>query len=1251
MTNTHDWEKLISVYVDELSQTLQQLLPTNPNEAELRQRIDPLLEEFCDKAGLNPLAHSEYTLATGRADAVFNRFVIEYERPGTLSNRLSHNATAHAVEQVKSYIAGLAKRQKHEINRIAGVAFDGRYIVFVRYRDGDFSVEAPTPVTQNSLERFLRWLSSLASGIALTAENLNRDFSVEQLRTQNIMRALTKGLDNSLGRGDRMVKNLFEQWRLFFSESIDYSEAFGGRKLDSLQKFARKAGLTVVEAERFFFCLHTYFALLVKLIAWLALSRHLAVKLGVPSFGELVSADSETLRRRLKEMESGGIFRAFGITNLLEGDFFAWYLYAWNEQIEDAIRQILRRLDEYEPATLAIVPEESRDLFKMLYHYLLPREIRHNLGEYYTPDWLAQRLLNQVDSEFFTADTKQNERRLREKLLNLRWLDPACGSGTFLLLIIARMKELGRELMVNERELLNAILNNVVGFDLNPLAVITARVNYLLAISDLLPYRKSEITIPVYLADSVRTPAMGENLLTAGNYEFPTAIGTFLVPVVLCTKERFDRFCDLLEESVRSELEPESFLNRVERELGLAFESAERPPLHGFDAKGEPIRKLTEHIKERARQLRKTATSAESLLWEFLRDRRLGGLKFRRQHPIGNFIVDFYCHEHRLIVELEGGIHDTPEQAAYDEERFKLLQAQGYTILRFRNEEVFENLESVLERILRPLPPTPSPDRRGGEGGEVIRELYIRILELHRNGMDGLWARLLKNNFAPLTVGQFDYIVGNPPWVNWEHLPDQYRQSIAPLWAKYELFPHRGFDAILGKSKDDISILMTYVVADKLLKEGGRLGFLITQSVFKTAGGGKGFRRFVIPQTNGKQIPLRVVHVDDMVSLQPFEGASNRTAAIVLEKGKPTTYPVPYTVWRKVKGARFTYDSTLEEVIEATKRLHFFAEPVDPNDKTSPWLTARPNAIKPIRKVLGKSDYEAHAGVYTGGANAVYWVEIVLRRPDGLVVVRNITEGAKVEVDEVTETIEPDLLYPLLRGRDVKRWYAEPSAWIIMVQDPEKRRGIDEKDLQNCYPRTYGYLKRFEKVLRERAAFKRYFTRKDKNGRIVETGPFYSMFDVGDYTFAQWKVVWQYIASDFTVSVVRPLDDKPVVPNEKLMLVACKSIEEAHYLCAILNSSPVRVSVRGFFVETQIAPHVIQRLSIPCFDPQDSLHCRLAELSEQAHKAAKLGDEGQLQAIEAEIDLMAAKLWGLTDDELKEIQQSLLELEGLEVLT
>ncbi len=1089
-------ETLCAEWGQKIAHRLREVLPSRPVEADFRRAVDPLLDDFCVQVGVTPLAHAECTLATGRADAVFNRLVIEYERPGVLK-KIPDTATRHAIQQVKDYIEGLARKERHALERLGGVVFDGHFLVFVRFINGRWSVEDPVEVNTHSLKKFLTWLAGLSSGIALTSENLNHDFSIEQLRTQNILRSLFQALTPALAAPDGLVSKLFEQWRLFFSEAIDYSEAFGGRKLEPLKRWVRKAGFTVTtpeEAERFFFVLHTYFALLVKLLAWLAVSRHLGVRLGAPSFAGLATAESETLRRRLQEMESGGIFRAYGLLNLLEGDFFAWYLHAWNDNIEDALREILKRLDEYDPTTLTLIPEETRDLFKKLYHYLLPREVRHNLGEYYTPDWLAQRLLVQLDGDLFDKHRSVPEEKLREKVRKTRFLDPACGSGTFLVLAIARLLELGRALFIPERDLLESILSNVVGIDLNPLAVLTARVNYLLAIADLLEHRRGEITIPVYLADSVRMPAASVELFSHGTYEFPTAVGKFFVPAALCTRARFDPFTNILAESIKGEIAAEAFLRRVEHELAL-----QRPE------------------------------------WDDL--------------AVAN-----------------------------------------------------------------------------------LRTLYEQMLDLHRRGLNGLWAQLLKNNFAPLAIGQFDYIMGNPPWVNWENLPDGYRQEIKPIWERYGLFPHGGMDTILGKGKKDISMLMTFTVMDELLEPGGKLGFVITQSLFKTSGAGQGFRRFHISHGDGKATPIAVVHVDDMVSLNPFEGASNRTAVMVLEKGKATHYPVPYTVWRKTKGARFTYESTLDEVLAATKRLNFFAEPVDAGDPTSPWLTARPKALRAVRKVLGLSEYKAHEGVNTGGANAVYWVEKVMERPEGLVVVRNLTEGAKIKVDEVTEPLEPDLLYPLLRGRDVRRWQAEPSALILMVQDPVKRRGIDEKELQTRYPRTYGYLKRFERVLRERAS-------RGVSDMLKKGAPFYTMFAVGDYTFAPWKVVWREVAHTLDAAVAAPQGRKPGVPDHTLILVECGSRQEAHYLCGALNSTPARLAVQAYIV-LHPDPHILERVRIPRFDPQNAVHRRLAELSEQAHQAARRGDEATLRGIEAEIDQQAAQLWGLSQAELREIQVS-----------
>ncbi|QGW29938.1 DUF559 domain-containing protein [Phnomibacter ginsenosidimutans] len=105
-------------------------------------------------------------------------------------------------------------------------------------------------------------------------------------------------------------------------------------------------------------------------------------------------------------------------------------------------------------------------------------------------------------------------------------------------------------------------------------------------------------------------------------------------------------------------------------------------------------------IFEAAKQLRNEMTAAEQLLWQFLKlDRK--GLKFRRQHAIGIYVADFYCHKAKLVIELDGSVHDNPEVAERDAVREKDLKEWGYTIIRFNNKEVFGNVESVVNEIRR----------------------------------------------------------------------------------------------------------------------------------------------------------------------------------------------------------------------------------------------------------------------------------------------------------------------------------------------------------------------------------------------------------------------------------------------------------------------------------------------------------------------------------------------------------------------
>ena len=116
---------------------------------------------------------------------------------------------------------------------------------------------------------------------------------------------------------------------------------------------------------------------------------------------------------------------------------------------------------------------------------------------------------------------------------------------------------------------------------------------------------------------------------------------------------------------------------------------------------------------ERARQLRKTETWAEKLMWRWLRDRHFSGYKFRRQHPIGKYYLDFFCEEAELNIELDGSQHGFPAQRKHDEEREKFLKSLGIKTLRFWNSRLRRDAQTIRDAIFNELQiraPHPLPD-------------------------------------------------------------------------------------------------------------------------------------------------------------------------------------------------------------------------------------------------------------------------------------------------------------------------------------------------------------------------------------------------------------------------------------------------------------------------------------------------------------------------------------------------------------
>ena len=114
--------------------------------------------------------------------------------------------------------------------------------------------------------------------------------------------------------------------------------------------------------------------------------------------------------------------------------------------------------------------------------------------------------------------------------------------------------------------------------------------------------------------------------------------------------------------------------------------------------------------QEKAKILRKNETKAEKILWNKLKEKQLYGYKFRRQHPISQFIVDFYCHELKLIIEVDGKIHNKPENKEYDENRTAELEKYELRILRFTNDEIENEMNKVFDSILNAM---PGPHHRG----------------------------------------------------------------------------------------------------------------------------------------------------------------------------------------------------------------------------------------------------------------------------------------------------------------------------------------------------------------------------------------------------------------------------------------------------------------------------------------------------------------------------------------------------------
>ena len=345
------------------------------------------------------------------------------------------------------------------------------------------------------------------------------------------------------------------------------------------------------------------------------------------------------------------------------------------------------------------------------------------------------------------------------------------------------------------------------------------------------------------------------------------------------------------------------------------------------------------------------------------------------------------------------------------------------------------------------------------------------------------------------------------------------------------------------------------------------------------------------------------------------------------------------------EGGAFETDLALEDVFRAVERYELSASPVESADKTSPWLSLPARAHIGLSKVLGKSPYTARAGLVTW-ADGIYWARVVEKRPDGLLLVENLHDAGKREVECVKHPIEPEFLYPFVRWDHIRKWHARPSCYVILPHTLETGwRPVEPSLMKEVAPNTFAYLKRFEKILLKRSGYE----------QLREGQPFYICSNTGPWLFAPLKVAWRTMASPLNACVLSNLNDrnagrKPPLFKNTVAFVPLDEESAAHFLCACLNSSCVELAARSYSVGKSMgSPHLLQQVAIPKFSPKSPLHRRLGGLSRDAHEqaarlAANPNDEDakrELAKVEDQVDHAAAELWGLTDAELVEIRKAL----------
>lgn len=1053
-----------------------------PNEASIATLFDIQLFGFLNEVlGINCAPEKEWAvpegrlrLNRGRADSRIGALLIEFKHPSKLASALQKQ---RATDQLKSYMAELPSAVSTEC---VGLLTDGTKCAVVRACGSSFNEGVFEQLSGNHLDAVVRAILAMNQR-ALTPENLVQDFCLpwEGGSGQELAIALHRSSNRALlskQEVDGKTQMLFSEWEeLFRLSHDDVSKQLAIEQRAAAVSIALGYAAPNPHIDEYLgmFAIQTAYTMIIKLLAHRVAAAS-AFSYSATPFSALASLDSEGLRQFMESLEDGATFRDMGIENLLEGDFYSWYVQpaVWTDEISSSLREVLRVLVKYEASIPLSDGVVVRDLFRDLYVGFMPEEVRHSLGEYYTPAALAEAVI-------------QDALGLTEQKTGWRALDPCCGSGTFLTVLIRLVLSEAEALPRIER--LQAILHRVKGIDLNPLAVLTARVNYFINVAPLIA-PGDQIDIPVYLGDAACVPTHA------------------VIEGVPCVSYRL--------RTLRSDLEvllPES----VVAERGHYFESM---------------------------------TGLENLI------------RVQDSSAVTEFLVSL-----------------VPDR---------------------------ERVPSVVH---------------------ALAKMADEFVELEKKHWNGIWARIIGNFLTTASLGKFELVVGNPPWIDWKNLPENYRERTKSLCIDRQLFSG---DSLTGGINLNICALIASVsYANWVDRESGVLGFLMPKPLlFQQTY--EGFRNFVV---EGSERAWLSKITDWTNAGSPFYPVQQEFATYLItskerEYGKGVPVVAYDLIGKKSNGRLIWKASSFQETMSHLARRDLLA--VQCGD-TRTGFTFVPDlaTAERMRAIAGTSYYAGREGIEFY-PQELYLLDAATVRPlpglhqEGLVTGRNF-QGVKSKYKLAPQavTLESQYLHPLIRGVDIRRFHVDGPDYVVpFPYDADHGRDpIPSRVLLRQAPKLWRYLMNNRAVLENQT---KYYDR--IQGKHASEP--YSLARVGLYSFAPVHVVfrdnskWQ-AAVVGTARTPWGSDVIPVFQNHAVSM--CERLDntwigvnEAHYICAILNSPAV-----GYYI-TQSSDSRSYKVRppvwIPSYDESNPIHIGLATLSKIAH--AHWSDREMMERIDGQLE-------------------------------